>query len=91
MFWLGTSRYRMVRTYAPRDGDQFELELSGPGRAYYEPWGGKSPRVLTRVAKAVSLGAHPPGGLPAKETAARTEVQLHEEQLLLPFTYARYF
>ena len=46
----------------PHVGDQLELELAGPGRAWLEPWGGLSPRVLTRTFKIFRLEATPPGG-----------------------------
>jgi len=53
-----------LRGYAPpRVGDQLELGLAGPGRAWLEPWGGASPRVLTRTFKKFSLRAPPTGGL----------------------------
>jgi len=47
----------------PHVSEQLELELAGPGRAWYEPWGGKSPRGLTKAAKRVSLVALPARGL----------------------------
>ncbi len=50
-----------------RIGDQLELELAGPGRAWLEPWEGKSPRGLTKTAQKFSLGAPPAGGLPDNE------------------------
>ncbi len=43
-----------------RDGEQYELFVP---MWVVEPWGGKSPRVLTRAWEKFSLGAHPPGGL----------------------------
>ena len=43
-----------------RDGDQFELFVPTEVEA---PWGGKSARVLTKVAQLFSLGAPPAGGL----------------------------
>ncbi len=48
---------------SPRVGAQLELELAGPGLAWREPWGGVSPRGLTKMAQTVSLGAYPTRGL----------------------------
>ncbi len=76
----------------PRVGDQLELELAGPGRAWYEPWGGRSPRVLTKAVNSFSLGALPLAGLRGNDLLAG----LHEDnasadiQLELPFGEAVY-
>ena len=50
------------------DGDQLDLELFRD-----EPWGGQSPRVLTRGFRALSLRPEPP----------RHEVFFDPEQLVL--------
>ncbi len=66
----------------PHVGDQLELELAGPGRAWLEPWGGKSPRELTRTFKAFSLRAPPAGGLHADEkVSAQNDVRSSWSQL----------
>ena len=44
--------------------EQLELELAFGLTAWYEPWGGRDPRGLTRSAEMFSLGALPPAGLP---------------------------
>jgi len=44
--------------------EQLELELNDERRAIpYIPWGGRSPRSLTRSVKLFSFGAPPTGGL----------------------------
>jgi len=43
-----------------RDGYQFELFVPAEVEV---PWGGKSPRVLTRAFEKFSFGAPPPRGL----------------------------
>ncbi len=60
---LAEGQVRGIGLALPLDGDQFELELAGPGRAWQEPWEGKSPRGLTKCAEKFSLGAPPTGGL----------------------------
>ena len=60
---MPAARGRIVELVAPqgftRDGDQLEMFVVAEVE---EPWGGKSPRVLTRAFETFSLGAHPPGG-----------------------------
>jgi len=69
-----------------RIGEQLELELAGPGRAWREPWEGKSPRVLTKTFERFSLGAPPTGGLHADDTLCTgLEEQQLEFELLFPF------
>jgi len=46
----------------PRVSDQLELELAGPGRAWYEPWAGRNPRLLTKASIASRLRPRTPGG-----------------------------
>jgi len=80
---------RLVRSGAvrrpPRIGDQLSLELAGPGREWSEPWGGKSPRVLTQAWKRFSLGAPPTGGLHGDEKVC-TDYELEAlGQGLFPF------
>ncbi len=76
-----------IRLKHSRIGEQLELELAGPGRAWREPWEGKSPRVLTRTFKTFSLRALPAGGLPGDEALAAWKTKQEElrMQLLLPF------
>ncbi len=54
----------LVRSISARDPRQLEMftraEMVGDRRL---PWGGVTPRLLTRGAKCVSLGALPAGGL----------------------------
>ena len=65
---------------------QFELELAGPGRAWYEPWAGRSPRALTGAAVMFSLGAFPAGGLHAEcATVCLDREQEQLGQLLFSF------
>ena len=45
-----------MRSYLPREGDQFVLDLFKG-----VPWGGRSPRGLTRVQIVLSLRREPPG------------------------------
>ncbi len=54
-----------MRTRSPHVGDQMELELAGPGRAWLEPWGGRKPRELTRGGSLCNLAGPSPGGLHA--------------------------
>ncbi len=51
-----------MQTGPPRVGDQLELELAGPGRPWYEAWGGRAPRGLTKGARMISVARTPPGG-----------------------------
>jgi len=98
--WLSLPHGRLIvstgwhvgQWHPPHEGDQFELELLGEGRAWYEPWGGMSPRGLTEASKLFSLGAPPARGLRADETPAQemiTEELLDPEQLLFSFTKER--
>ncbi len=82
----------MFQTEAiPRVGEQLELELAGPGRAWREPWWGMNPRVLTRAFQTFSLGAPPAGGLHADASVICTEINQEQRlQLLLPFA-RRYY
>jgi len=54
---------KVAESYLPRVGDQYELELGGPGRAWREPWSGKSPRELTKASITFRLGPHTRGGV----------------------------
>ena len=52
------------RVHLPTEGDQLELALAGPGLAWREPWGGRSPRGLTKQAQVIRLEPLPAGALP---------------------------
>ena len=70
----------------PRVGDQWELGLAGGGRAWSEPWGGRSPRELTRISMSRTLRELPPGGLRLGGTLRETTCWKNgatEDQLLL--------
>ncbi len=70
-----------------RIGEQLELELLGVGRAWREPWGGRSPRGLTKAVETFSVSRIPPGG-PRPDADYRdlpTEGEGPNEQLGLPF------
>ncbi len=68
-------------------GEQLELKLSGIGLAWREPWEGRSPRELTKVAALIRLRPRPPGG--SAGICSTGDVHNGEElqgvQLLLPF------
>ena len=66
---------------SPPDGDQLELELAGPGRAWLEPWEGMSPRALTGAFKRFSVDALPAGGLPEDVTLAAQNEERFSVQL----------
>ena len=73
----------------PRIGDQLELDLCGAGRPWLEPWGGRSPRVLTKTFEMFKLSAIPPGGAAARcdnREQPAPEKRLQLEQLELPFS-----
>ena len=74
----------------PRVGDQLEFELAGLGRMWREPWSGRSPRGLTKVAQKFSLRALPAGGLlqdAASLHGGDQEELVPEGQLLFPFAF----
>ena len=80
-----TLRHRVAGA-PPRVGDQLELELAGPGRAWVEPWGGAAPRGLTKAFEKFSFGAPPTGGLRGNaQTCSDEERPQLEIQLGLPF------
>ncbi len=69
----------------PHVGEQLSLELAGPGRSWLEPWGGKSPRGLTKAFERFSLRASPAGG-PIRNASRPSDKEQEElVQLLLPF------
>ena len=70
-----------------RIGEQLELELAGPGRAWLEPWEGRDPRGLTKTAKKFSLRAPPTGGLHADEKLSAESERVSCLQLALPFGF----
>ena len=49
--------------HSPTKSDQLDLWPVDTGRAGRVPWGGVSPRTLTKAFNSFSLGALPPGGL----------------------------
>jgi len=75
----------------PRVGGQLELWPVDPGHnVLNEPWGGRSPRDLTKGAKVVSLEALPPGGLRQGDNFGGPPAQLQRlrlEQPELPLEY----
>ena len=60
---MSCSRGTEESSTPPRVGDQLELDLAGPGRAWIEPWGGVSPRLLTKMAKMIRVDPLPAPGL----------------------------
>jgi len=68
-------------------GEQLELELFGPGLPFREPWGGRSPRELTRAYILFSLRALPPGGVMEDAIAGGKVIveNCPSEQLGFPF------
>ncbi len=53
----------------PRDGDQLFLPLGQE-----EPWGGRSPRALTRARSALYLRPEPPGAMRLVEDCEQLEL-----------------
>jgi len=84
---------REARVASPPNSDQLELELAGPGRAWLEPWLGKSPRSLTDGFKRFRLEPLPAGGPIGSDLARQISDEEQEElagQLLLPFAKEGY-
>ncbi len=68
---------------SPRVGDQLGLELVDPAKGRSEPWGGRSPRSLTRAFEMFSLGAHPARVLRGVKTCKANKAELHTDELEL--------